>query len=957
MRRPVPALHPLVCAVLIGLLLPSSLRAALTPTQQRILAEPAVPAPDARFSFDDPTGPQFSEVQKQSQREAGGRVLPAVQEAFRSGAASVRIPAGDYRFGHERWDREGVVYALEFAGLQRDAEHPFLIDATGATFWFDLPNDQAPTAHFCAGFKDCRNIIFRGATLERGTRGHVEGRITAFDFPGNRIEIQLSPGVPLPSAFSDKTEQRLVPFKADGTFCAPLYALQAGGVRLKYRHLTAGTQPGRCWVALREPALLDTIRDPAWLRAYGEQGVLRVGDGLSCIYAVSAGLELVRCANLTIDGVSVHVPKGWGAEWGGEGGHLWKNCYFGPRPGTSQWQGGEGFMFCGTRHGTTLDNVTIRHTTDDTANFHGYWGNIASINSNRVTFALNHEFRSTVLRGAVPGDRLLFHDKTTCLPLGSATVTAVESNTMILDQPAACFTNAIVEWPDHACAGWTIQNCHWQDNYQRLLIQSGPGTVRNCTFTRQGSALEMNSVMPYVEGGVPRDITITGNVFTDVNPLPHGAAITVYSHGFARDSAPTLSNIVITGNTFVRPGEAAIALSRVTHGEISSNRFERVVEQTALARPAQPRHPQAIRLSRCADFRVQGNTLLDPSASTASDAVTGSKVLGLDEHSRDITLDGRLLKPAPPAFVLEGRSGPGAGQHIVFVSGDEEYRSEESLPMLARLLAARHGFKCTVLFAINRQTGEIDPNTLDNIPGLEALATADLMVICTRFRELPDEQMQFVDAYLDSGRPVIGIRPAVVSFRNKPASRFFKYSSDNRAGDFAGGFGQQVLGSTWIAHHGAHGQEGSRGVLVEAQRAHPILRGVDAMWGPTDVYTIRTPIPHDGQVLVMGQVLTGMKPDDGPSPKPLMPLAWTKTYPAPRGSARVFMTTMGASQDFLSEGFRRMVVNACFWAVGLEDKIPARNNVDFAGPYAPTPFGFNKFTKGLQPADLAAQAQ
>ena len=129
------------------------------------------------------------------------------------------------------------------------------------------------------------------------------------------------------------------------------------------------------------------------------------------------------------------------------------------------------------------------------------------------------------------------------------------------------------------------------------------------------------------------------------------------------------------------------------------------------------------------------------------------------------------------------------------------------------------------------------------------------------------------------------------------------------------------------------------------------------MWGPTDVYTIRTPIPHDGQVLVMGQVLTGMKPDDGPSPKPLMPLAWTKTYPAPRGSARVFMTTMGASQDFLSEGFRRMVVNACFWAVGLEDKIPARNNVDFAGPYAPTPFGFNKFTKGLQPADLAAQAQ
>jgi hypothetical protein len=313
--------------------------------------------------------------------------------------------------------------------------------------------------------------------------------------------------------------------------------------------------------------------------------------------------------------------------------------------------------------------------------------------------------------------------------------------------------------------------------------------------------------------------------------------------------------------------------------------------------------------------------------------------------------------PVPPPFVLEGKTGPGAGKRIVFVSGDEEYRSEESLPMLAKLLAARHGFQCTVLFAIHPQTGELDPNTLDNLPGLESLATADLLVICTRFRELPDEQMKFVDAYLEAGKPVLGIRPAVVSFRNKPASRYFKYSSDNRTGDYAGGFGQQVLGSTWISHHGAHGQESSRGLIVQAQRSHPILRGVGTLWGPTDVYTIHTPIPHDGQVLVLGQVLKGMQPDDAPSDKPPMPLAWTKDYPTKRGKARVFMTTMGASQDFANADFRRLVVNACFWAVGLEEKIPPRNNVDLVGTYAPTPFGFNKFTKGLKPAALAAQAR
>lgn len=319
------------------------------------------------------------------------------------------------------------------------------------------------------------------------------------------------------------------------------------------------------------------------------------------------------------------------------------------------------------------------------------------------------------------------------------------------------------------------------------------------------------------------------------------------------------------------------------------------------------------------------------------------------------------IKPLDAAnaghFVLAGRAGPGASKHVVFISGDEEYRSEESLPMLARILAARHGFKCTVLFAVNKQTGEIDPNTADNIPGLDALAGADLMVICTRFRELPDAQMKFIADYLESGKPVIGIRPAVVAFRNQPGSRFFRYSSDNNAQEYAGGFGQQVLGSTWISHHGEHGRESTRALPVETLQSHPILRGVETMWGPTDVYTIRAPIPHDGQVLVLGQVLQTMQPGAPPAPKPMMPLAWTKHYPAAKGNARVFMTTMGASQDFQNESFRRLVVNACFWALGLADRIPPKTNVDLVGTYAPTPFGFNAFRKGLTPAALAAEAE
>lgn len=308
--------------------------------------------------------------------------------------------------------------------------------------------------------------------------------------------------------------------------------------------------------------------------------------------------------------------------------------------------------------------------------------------------------------------------------------------------------------------------------------------------------------------------------------------------------------------------------------------------------------------------------------------------------------------PAQPWLSLPGGAGPGQGKHIVLVSGDEEYRSEEAMPMLAKILAARHGFKCTVLFAINRQTGEIDPNTIDNIPGLAALESADLMVVFTRFRELPDDQMKFVDTYLNSGKPVIGLRPAVVAFRNRKESRYFKYSSNYKGADYLDGFGQQVLGATWISHHGNHGKESTRGLPVAAMKDHPILRGVATMWGPTDVYTVRTPIPHDGQVLVMGEVLQGMKPEDPPNTaKPQMPLAWIKKYPTPKGDARVFMSTMGASHDFADESFRRMVVNACFWAVGLEDKIAPQTRVDYVGEFKPTPFGFNAFRKGWFPAD------
>jgi hypothetical protein len=530
---------------------------------------------EPRFSFRHPAGPQFTESQKQAQRQAGQTVVPRVLEAFRKAADSVRIPPGDYRFGQETWDANWVIraYPLEFKDLVRDAAHPFTIDATGATFWFDLENDQSQFCHFCVGFRNCSHITFKGATLDRGTRGHVEGRITLLDFTHNRIELELSSGITVPDKFNQGIEQRVVPFKADGRFCAPLYALQAGGIHLKYQSITPGSAPNRVCVNFVDTALLDQISDPSWTKAHGDLGVLRVGDGLSCIYTVSAAIELVHCKNLRIENLKVYIAKGWGAEWGGDGGHLWRNCYFGPRPGTSQWQGGEGFMFCATRHGPTVDHVTIMHTTDDAVNIHGYWGHINGIADNRVTFEPSLEFNRTVLHDLVVGDRLLFRDKATGQPLGSAPVSGVRGMTVTISGSAERFTNAIVEWPDHECAGWTIQNCDWHDNYQRLLIQSGPGTVRHCRFTRLGGAIELNTVMGYVEGSVPCDIRIEDNRFVSVaSGLP--TSISVYAQTFSNFMPSLIQRVRITGNRFDRPKPAALGLGGLTDCTAVNNRFK-----------------------------------------------------------------------------------------------------------------------------------------------------------------------------------------------------------------------------------------------------------------------------------------------------------------------------------------------------------------------------------------------
>ena len=302
--------------------------------------------------------------------------------------------------------------------------------------------------------------------------------------------------------------------------------------------------------------------------------------------------------------------------------------------------------------------------------------------------------------------------------------------------------------------------------------------------------------------------------------------------------------------------------------------------------------------------------------------------------------------------VFEGAAGPGNGKSVVLISGDEEYRSEEALPQLARILSTRYGFKCTVLFAIDPNNGTVNPEVKDNIPGLEALDRADLMILFVRFRDLPDEQMKHIVEYVHSGKPILGIRTATHAFAPEKHTTYQDWHWQNPTG----GFGRMFLGETWVAHHGSHGKQSTRAVFAPGAADDPILRGIKdkEIWGLTDVYVAHP--AADSHVLLLGEVLTGMSKDDAPLPgeknNPMMPIAWTRSYRSDSGKpGRIFTTTMGSSQDLQSEAYRRMLVNATFWALGMESKIPAKANVDLVGLYAPTRFGFGGYQKGRKPED------
>ena len=292
------------------------------------------------------------------------------------------------------------------------------------------------------------------------------------------------------------------------------------------------------------------------------------------------------------------------------------------------------------------------------------------------------------------------------------------------------------------------------------------------------------------------------------------------------------------------------------------------------------------------------------------------------------------------------------GKNLVLIASDHEYRAEETIPALARILAVHHGIDCTVLFGLNKD-GEIEAG-ISNIPGLEALKKADGMVIFTRFLALPPEQMKHIDDYLNRAGPVVGLRTSTHGFNYKnDKDPYYKYHFRYTGKDYEAGFGHQVLGQSWVGHYGKNHTQSTRIDIIKDKKNHPILRGVKKVHVQAGGYNAEA--QKDWDILTMAQPLMSMKPDGvDDKTKPPMASEWTRHYQGKNGEkGRVFTSLYGASEDLLNPGYRRMIVNGVYWTLGLENKIKPDSKIDFVGPYKPTTFKNRGEVRGVKPSMYA----
>ena len=295
--------------------------------------------------------------------------------------------------------------------------------------------------------------------------------------------------------------------------------------------------------------------------------------------------------------------------------------------------------------------------------------------------------------------------------------------------------------------------------------------------------------------------------------------------------------------------------------------------------------------------------------------------------------------------------GEANGKHIVLIAGDEEYRSEEAMPMMAEVLA-RHGFKCTVLFSLADDGKTVDPNQQTSLSYPQVLDSADMVFLNIRFRNWPDETMAKFQAAMERGAAVMALRTTTHAFKISNNAKYARYSFNHKGPDWKGGFGREVLGETWVNHHGHHAYEGCRARVEAGQENHPIMKGVGEIFVTSDVYGAKPKEPST--ILVRGYVTETLKPDSkdiDAKNKPAQPVVWTREFTWPNGkTSKVLTSTMGAGNDLLDDNLRLLLVNAAHERLGLP--VPDKADASLPAGYKPSFYKVGQYRKNCTPADF-----
>ena len=240
---------------------------------------------------------------------------------------------------------------------------------------------------------------------------------------------------------------------------------------------------------------------------------------------------------------------------------------------------------------------------------------------------------------------------------------------------------------------------------------------------------------------------------------------------------------------------------------------------------------------------------------------------------------------------------PPRSPHVVFVTGDHEYSSEETMPVIARELEKNYRIRTTILRAFPNENAE------NNIPGLEALQKADLAVLFLRWRQLPKQQLVHLQKYLESGRPVVAFRTTTHAFNYPKGHELAGWNA----------FAADYLGAPpgWGNGHFHYGHNSSTDVsVVPEARDHPIMKGVDKHFHVRSwlYHVLPNYPPPDALRLLIGRAVNPDKKGAVDNP-----VAWTWKNKA---GGKVFMTTLGHPEDFKVESFQRLVINGIHWALG-----------------------------------------